>query len=211
MGIGFILFIECFLDYINVIYQNITINEKIVSVLLLLTAVVIFWYTKETYELKKHAVKNEWGLISVDVESTKKHTNFAGLIDYREESNNRYINIRLFLKNIGKGVLTLTKIECSGCSSISKVGETKIPELKLAPHGGIEDWNGKILSVQDTVEADYMLYISKWYEGKVSFFLNVLYKDILGEYKHKIIFHNIDLKTYNFDIHDKGKLVKENK
>jgi len=208
LGIIFILTIESCLTYLKIPYENITINNKINFILLFLTAIVVLWYTKETYDLKKDAFKNKWGLLSVDTERTRENTNFIGLKVFPYDSEYKDINIRLFLKNIGQGALKLIEIKPAGYTYTPKVGETKKTELSLTPRG-FDDWSGKTLSVQDTIEIDYMFYISKWYEGKVGFSLWVFYEDILGKYKHKINFVDVDLTTYNFQIQDKGKLIEE--
>jgi len=201
IGIALLIFVE------NILPIDLKANEKVSDSIYFLTGVILLWYTKETYDLKKNAFNNNWGLLKVDEDNTFKNTNFACTDESILRKNDEYksINFRIFLKNAGQGSLQIIKVENGSTSYVTQVGNQDKIEIKITPRG-FDTWSGKELNVMDTLELDYEVEITRKYSGIINFDLDVTYKDILGEYKHKFCFTEVSLDKPSFKIFDKGKL-----
>lgn len=172
------------LDFFCLNDKSITRAEQLSGLLLAYTAIIIFWYTYETYKLRVLTESNNYGLLDIDHKNTS--INFAGLTVVRPESEQKFINIDLFVTNIGKGSLKILKAEISSRSYRGK----KNPNLKIDKYPFIQNQN---LSVQDTVRMDFLLEVDKWYEGVTDFALTIQYEDINGIYEQVIEFSDVNL------------------
>ena len=97
--------INWLLDFFCLNDQSITRAEQLSGLLLTYTAIIVFWYTYETYKLRVLTESNNYGLLDIDHKNTS--INFAGLTIARPESKQKFINIDLFVTNIGKGSLKI--------------------------------------------------------------------------------------------------------
>lgn len=189
--------------------DSISAQEKRIELILLFwTFLVLFWYTFETHLLRKAAYKDDWGLLSVDEENSKRHTILYMPPDKVSPGpERRDIFISLFVKNIGRAPLKITQIFSvqnwvwdNGYSDISP--KIEIDEDFLASYRNI------LLSVQDSYEIKLIVTVNTGFDGSFGLKLLVAYEDSLGHYTHGIRIEKADLRTGKLSILDNGKTYR---
>lgn len=206
--VGLITFrINSILDWFHVNDSSITRAEQFSGLIIAYTAIVVFWYTIETYKLRILSERNNYGLIEVDDKNTE--INFAGLTIPQANDKQKFINISIFITNIGKGGLKILEATPT-CSSyrISQENDQN-PNLIIDKYFFVEH---QFLSVRDTVRLTGLLTIDKLYKDIVTFIITIKYEDINGIYNQEVEFKNVDLdKGGHFEVKARRKITIQSK
>ena len=188
------------------------IPSTIDTLILYLTFVIIFWYTYETYLLRKNAQRDNWGLLQMVEDISKADTNFIGLLYTNPTDTDKECHLSLYFKNIGNSPLTIKDIKKEGEGldySLDLQSPPKNPEKFIGHFVLPEQIIGKTLSPQDMVKSSWILFCPIDYIGRIGMTVVVQYSDSLGTYIHRFFCSYDFSNPSNIDMTylDKGKLI----